>query len=263
MPFNVRLGKRHNMRFLLYPSHLPDVEGKYVAKTSNEAVLVRPDICASQRERGGFSGNIDEFLANLALFMDEVAYQVCDGFAVNLGPCTIYPNVGGVFNSEFEEITPETHPVSFRCRINDEMRKLVPYIDATNGGIAPSKARIETFTDTATGAVNSRLTSGGPCVITGDLIKIAGDGSGLYLWSPGIPSITARVQGNLIENTPGKIAAVIPAGLPTGREWAVEIHTRYSHSSAPLKELRIIRSEFLLAVAPAPQQEEVVSEDGA
>jgi hypothetical protein len=90
MPFNVRLGKRHEMRVKLYPNNLEGVEGKYIARTSNEAKLTREDILASMRERGDFAGNAEDFLANFNRFFDEVEYQACDGFAVNIGPATLF-----------------------------------------------------------------------------------------------------------------------------------------------------------------------------
>ncbi|MDR0638213.1 MAG: hypothetical protein LBG27_04805, partial [Spirochaetaceae bacterium] len=95
MPFHGRLGKRHEMRVKLYPNNPEGAGGLYGARTSSEATLTREDILESMRERGGFAGNTEDFLANLNRFFDEVAYQACDGFAVSRGPVTVYAKVNG------------------------------------------------------------------------------------------------------------------------------------------------------------------------
>ncbi len=46
--------KMHKMRAKLYPSYLPGTEGKYIARTANEASVSIEDICASMKNRGGF-----------------------------------------------------------------------------------------------------------------------------------------------------------------------------------------------------------------
>ena len=256
MPFNVRLGKRHEMRVKLYPNNLEGAEGKYVARTSNEATLTREDILASMRERGGFAGNTEDFLANLNRFFDEVEYQACDGFAVSLGPVTVYAKVNGPFDSERELITPETHPISFHARVNDELRKLIPYIDGRIDGLAESGAYIESFLDVATGKVNLLCTKGGAFVIAGGKLKIVFNpnvpqdekNTGVFFYAPGSPAISVKVSGNLIENTPTRISGIIPE-LVAGKTWYLEIRTRYSHSATLLKEIRVIRSAFTLQQA--------------
>ena len=256
MPFNVRLGKRHEMRVKLHPNNLRDVEGAYVARTSNEATLSREDILAAMRERGGFAGNIEDFLANLDRFMDEAEYQACDGFAVNLGPVTINAKVNGPFNDVHEPVTPETHPISFHARINDELNKLIPYIDGRVEGIADSGAYIQSFTDITTGKVNAVCTKDGAFTLSGAKLKIARPipdpgpsvRTGVFFYTPGSPAISIGVTGNLIENTPTKISGIVPELLPD-KDWFVEVRTYYSGSGRVLKELRTIRSAFTVRQA--------------
>ncbi len=44
--------KMHKMRAKLYPSYLPGTEGKYIARTANEASVSIEDICASMKKLG-------------------------------------------------------------------------------------------------------------------------------------------------------------------------------------------------------------------
>ena len=72
----------HKIRVKLYPNYLPQVEGKYIARTANEAVLSVEQVCAALKNRGGFTGNYEELVECVRKFFNEAAYQLCDGFAV-------------------------------------------------------------------------------------------------------------------------------------------------------------------------------------
>jgi hypothetical protein len=80
----------HRIRVKLYPNYLPQVEGAYIARTDNEASLTIEQVCAALKNRGGFTGNYDDLVEHVKQFLDEVVYQICDGFAVNLK--TAYPS---------------------------------------------------------------------------------------------------------------------------------------------------------------------------
>jgi hypothetical protein len=163
-----------------------------------------------------------------------------------------------MFNNEHEPVTPETHPITIYARVNDELRKLIPYIDERVDGLADSGSYIQTFTDIASGKVNLVCAhgGGGAFVIVGGKLKIVFDpnapqdekNTGVFLVAPGSPAITIKVSGNLIENTPARISGIIPE-LVAGKTWYVEIRTRYSHSSTLLKEIRVVRSAFTLQQA--------------
>ena len=74
----------HRIRVKLYPNYLPNVEGIYIARTNNEASLTIEQVCAALKNRGGFTGNYEDLTENIRQFFDEAAYQLCDGFAVNM-----------------------------------------------------------------------------------------------------------------------------------------------------------------------------------
>jgi hypothetical protein len=75
----------HRIRVKLYPNYLPNAEGAYIARTDSEASLSIEDVCASLKNRGGFTGNYDDLTDRIKQYFDEMAYQLCDGFAVNTG----------------------------------------------------------------------------------------------------------------------------------------------------------------------------------
>jgi hypothetical protein len=87
----------HRIRVRLHRNYLNGVQGKYVARTVNEKVLSIEDVCNALRTRGGFRGRYEDLLFNLCEYYEEMAYQLADGYAINNGYYSIYPNIGGTF----------------------------------------------------------------------------------------------------------------------------------------------------------------------
>jgi len=108
--------KLHKIRVKLYPNYLPKVEGKYLARTNNEASLSIGDICAALKNRGDYTGKYETLMENVKQFFDEAAYQLCDGFAVNTGYFSIQPNIGGTFDSATDSYDEKKNPLNFRFR---------------------------------------------------------------------------------------------------------------------------------------------------
>jgi hypothetical protein len=88
----------HRIRVKLYQSYLPGVQGAYVARTDNEAILSIKEVCAALKNRGGFTGNYDDLVDHVKQYFSEAAYQLCDGFGVSTGYYSLHPNVGGTFD---------------------------------------------------------------------------------------------------------------------------------------------------------------------
>jgi hypothetical protein len=86
--------KMHKMRAKLYQNYLPGKEGTCFARTTNEAPVTIQDIVASMKNRGGFTGSPQDALETVTHFLKETAYQLSDGFSINLDYFTIYPNIG-------------------------------------------------------------------------------------------------------------------------------------------------------------------------
>jgi hypothetical protein len=96
----------------------------------NETLFQCPlNSCTALKDRGGFGGNLDELIDHVKQFFDEVAYQLCDGFAVNMGYYSIHPTIGGTFNSTKDIHDPKKNPVRFGVRTHRALRELIRYID--------------------------------------------------------------------------------------------------------------------------------------
>jgi hypothetical protein len=240
----------HRIRVKLYPNYLPGVEGQYIARTINEASLSIEQVCAALKNRGGFTGNYEDLIEYIRQFFDEAAYQLCDGFAVNMKYFSVHPNVGGIFNSDREAHDHKKHPISFRFRSGSALRRLVHNIQVEIEGLADSTGWIDEFLDVEAGEVNSIFIPGDQFVIQGHKIKVAGDdpGVGVFFVPVEAPSKAVKVA-HLSENTSSKIIGVAPpsTGFNLNR---IEIRTQFAGSgNTILKAPRIITGDFVLEEA--------------
>jgi hypothetical protein len=241
--------KMHKMRAKLYPSYLPGKEETYIARTANEASVKVQDIIASMKNRGGFAGSAQDALETVTHFFKEMGYQLSDGFSVNLGYFTVYPNIGGLFDSDKEAHDHKKHPLTFRYQSLKPMRGLRENIEVIIEGIADTQGYIAEFLDVEAEAKNAIFVPGDQFILTGYKVKIAGDdpACGMYLVPVDDPSKAVKVT-RIAENTAGKIVGVVPPS--TGYIFnRIEIRTQFTGGSNTLKTPRVITSSFTLEEA--------------
>ena len=203
----------HRIRVKLYPNYLPQVDGAYIARTDNDKTLSMEDVCTALKTRSGFSGNYDDLVQYVRQFNDEVAYQLCDGYAVTNGYYTIHPNIGGVFDSVNEAHDHQRHPISFRFGIRAKLRDLIKSIVVDVDGIANTAGYIDTFSDyeADNDSVNGSYVPGNMFAIHGHKIKIAGDDPsvGVYFVPVEDPSKAVKVE-RIADNSATKISGIAP-----------------------------------------------------
>jgi len=236
----------HRIRVKLYPNYLPKTEGRYIARTDNEAYLSIERICAAMKNRGGFLGSYEDLMENIRQFLSECAYQLCDGFALNLGYYSVHPNIGGTFNSTKETYDPEKNPVSFRFRTRLPLRNLIKHIVVDITGTADSNAFIDEFIDRDEDSVNGVFVPGNMFCINGNKIKLAGDdpSCGVFFVPVDDPSKAVKVT-RIGENGSSTITGIAPG---TSCQYnRVEIRTQYTGSAVTfLKAPRTIVSDFVI-----------------
>jgi len=239
----------HRIRVKLYPNYLPNTEGRYIARTDNEAYLSVERICAAMKNRGGFLGSYENLIENIKQFLDECAYQLCDGFALNLGYYSVHPNIGGTFNSEKEAYEPKKNPVCFKFRPRLPLHNLVKYITVDITGVADGNAFIDEFIDRDENSVNEIFSPGNMFCINGNKIKLAGDdpSCGVFFVPVTDPSKAVKVI-RIGENSASTVTGIAP---DTHYQYnRIEIRTQYSGSTTTfLKAPRSIVSDFVLEAA--------------
>jgi hypothetical protein len=231
----------HSIKIRLHRSNLPGAKGAYYASAVNEAALSVEDVAAALKNRGGFTGNYFDLVAYVREFLQEMAYQLCDGFAVNTGWFLIKPVIGGLFESADEGFDPKKHTVSFRYRTGAPLRALAHEVVIE---LESANSYIDCFADAESGSMNKTVTPGGFFTATGRKIKVTGESPGCGVW---FVSKTRRerrykVERALAENTSAKVIGMVPA-LPAG-EYFVEIKTCYTVGGKDMKELRAVKSGF-------------------
>jgi hypothetical protein len=238
----------HRIRVKLYRNYFPK-GGPYIARTDSEATLNIDQVGAARRDRGGLTMDFEDFIDGVKQFFEEMIYQLCDGFAVNTGYFTIYPNLGGTFKSVHETPDPKTHPLTFRFHARKPLRDIASGIHIVVEGLADVEGWIDEYRDTDEDAVNSIFIPGDQFVINGHKIKIAGDDPvvGLFFVPVDNPSAAVKVT-RLAENSTSKIIGIAPQ---TGHQFnKVEVRTLFAGSGGVfLKTMRIITSDFTLEEA--------------
>jgi len=247
MPSNDNLNMLfHNIRVKLYANNLKNVEGAYIARTVNERTISIEDVCRNMKTRGKVTGNDEYLVINLRQYYDEVAHLLCDGYAVTNGYYTVYPNIGGSFNSVNEAHDYEKHPIDFRFSACVKLRELAKNITVNVEGLADASGYIDTFTDYDANSVNDVFAPGHQFAIHGSKIKIAGESpdNGVYFVPAEDLSRAVKVT-RIGENTQAKVTGIVPEvghGL-----YRIEIKTQYSGATnTPLKKSRAITSTFTI-----------------
>ena len=240
----------HRIRVKLYPNPFPQGEGTYIARTNNEKTLTINDVCMAMKTRGGYTGKIDTLLENIRQYYDEVAYQLCDGYAIANGYYNVYPNIGGTFASINESFDHKKNPITFRFGTRKKLRKLAEEIEIEVEGVADNTGFIDTFTDFEEDSINGIFVPGNQFAIRGSRIKIEGNdpNNGVYFVPVDNPAVAIKVS-RLAENSPTKLTGLIPEDAWHTQN-RIEIRTQFSSTgSKALRTPRTIKSAFTIEAA--------------
>ncbi|MCL2320156.1 MAG: DUF4469 domain-containing protein [Treponema sp.] len=241
--------KLNRIRAKLYPNYLPSTKGTYIARTNGDTALTIEEVCAALKNRGGYTGNYEDLIDNVKQFYDEVAYQLCNGNAVNTGYYSIHPNIGGTFDTVKEPYDNMKNPISFRFRQRSKLRRLTEKIAVKIEGLADVNGFIGEFYDFDEKSTNSIYVPGDQFRIKGYKIKISGDdpSNGVYFVPVMEPDKAVKVSRLATNN------ATLISGIAPKTEFVqnrIEIRTQYAGSSnIYLKNQRIITSSFILEEA--------------
>lgn len=236
----------HRIRAKLHANNLPNVKGKYIARTNNQKMLSVEDVCAALVTRGGFDGEYTRLVDYVQKYLDEVAYQLCDGYAINNGYYAIWPNIGGTFESPNESHDSRKQPVSFRFGMRSQLQRLTDSIKVEIDGLAETSAYIDSFIDNESENADGQYRPGHMFTLSGRKIKILGDeqNCGLYFVPVDDPERAVKVS-RISKNYPACVSGIaVDTGFPHNR---LEIRTQFSASSgSPLKTVRTITSPFIV-----------------
>ena len=241
----------HKMKGWLYDNVLTDDPNDFFLRIVSEASLSINDISLSASKRGGADVSPAAMTHAVNLWLREMAYRACDGFAINAGWFTVQPVVKGVFNSPGEKFNPEKHTIVFDFKQGSLMRRELAGVQVQILGVASSGLSIAQVTDVRTGSVNDLLTPGRNLRIAGSRLRIAGENpaNGVFFVCLETDEKTKVDQHDIVTNNPSELMIVIPA-LQQGT-YRLEVTTQTgsgSTSTQLLKEPRTVVFDRILTV---------------
>lgn len=183
---------------------------------------------------------------------EEILEALRNGEAVNvmdLGFLYIVPNTK--FNgTSIEERTGKI--LSVRFTPSQLVRDSVDSIEIKSITVAQIGPRILTITDTFTGNTDGTMTRGKIVQLSGEHLKISGEGSGVFFCPmDGIAPETDRskwTETPKIVSTTNKILEVyVPENLEAGTAYSIVLRTRFAGYKTQLKETREVWSNTVIA----------------
>ena len=237
------------MKGRLYDNPLTPDPNDFILRIAAEKSLEVTDISRSAVARGGADISESAMSHAVELWLKEMAYRACDGFAVNTGWFTMQPVVKGAFNSPAEKFNPEKHSVVFDFQQGSLLRKELAGVEVQILGVADVAIFIAQVIDVKTGSVNDLLTPNRNLRISGSKLKIAGENpdNGVYFVNQATQERTKVDASDVVNNNPSELIIVIPA-LAAG-EYLLEVTTQFSTGgSQTLKEPRTATFDRTLTV---------------
>ena len=225
------------IKVFLYRNALSKTPNTFKARVRSERSLGVKDICISATKRGGADMSASAMEHAVNLWLGEMAYLLCDGFAVNAEWFTAAVKIKGVFHNPREDFDPMKHSVEFDFRQGALLRKEREKISVKVLGMAKTAPEIVQVTDIKTGSVNDLLTPGRNLRIKGEKLKITGGNkaNGVYFINKSNGERIKINDSDVIINKPSELVIVIPE-LEAGT-YKLKLTTQFSgHSKILLKK---------------------------
>ena len=231
----------HQIQSYLYKNHFTENPEEYIAKVISEQTLKTADICKEAVERGGADTTVQAMIHNVNLFLKEMAYQICNGYAINTGYFQANTLIKGTFSNPLEEFDPKKHNVNFLFKSGNLLKQEIPKIRVKVNGLAGKMSFITDLTDIKTGSVNNLLTPNRNLKINGTKIKIVGDDStGIFFTHQPSGDIYKVDSMDIVSNKPSELIIIIP-DLRKGT-YTLSLKTQFT-SGTLLKEPKVISFE--------------------
>lgn len=237
----------HRIKAYLYENRLTDAPNSYIARVDNERSLSIEDICLSATSRGGADASAAAMEHTVRLFLKEMAYQLCDGYAVNAEYFTASVQIKGVFNSPTEAFSHKKHTIQFQFAQGASLRSELGNIEVQVLGLAETGICIVEAIDVKSGSVNGLLTPGRILRIKGSKLKLAGthEAVGVYLVSQLSGQRFKIDPSDIVTNKPSELIILVPE-LEAG-QYLLEITSQFTTGNL-LKEPRSSSFDKLLTV---------------
>lgn len=225
----------HEVEIYLYENHLTPITTDYMGMVEMERTLGLADVCNSAVLRGGANISAEAIRSGSEIMLKEMAFLLCDGFAINFGYFSISLKIRGVFDSPTDTYDPARHSLHFQITPGIFLRNELQYVRVKTMGVKRDAIYIALVTNSLTGLTDGMITPNEDIIIQGNRVRIApNDGSDpdvgiFFVASDGTATPVTR---RLTQNDPSKVIARVPV-LPPG-SYTLRIVTKASQSNKSL-----------------------------
>ena len=216
----------HKTKVYLHESQLSKDIESYYGRVAHQQTLTLSEVCVSACQRGGSKGNPKMMEYAFTEIWDEIAYCLCDGYAVNIGFGLLKLTIHGEFKRVDEQFDPEKHRLEFTFTPLAPLYKYAQDVVVEVLGKPTERAYITSVTDLITKS-NTETASGRAIQIEGKNIKVfppSDEDIGVFFVASDGTEYPAKQY--LIHNYPQKLLLQVP-DLPLG-VYTIRIVTKYS-----------------------------------
>ena len=227
----------HEVEIYLYENHLTPITTDYMGRIEMSRTLGIKEVCDSAVLRGGANITSEAIRTGSEIMLKEMAWLLCDGFAINLGYFIISLKVSGVFDSPNDLYDPKRHSLRFQITPGIYLRNELEYVRIKNMGVKRNSMYISLVTDSLTGLTDGTVTRNDDIIIQGTRVRIApDDGSdpevGIFFVAAN--GTATPVTRRLTQNDPSKVTARVPSSLLAGT-YTLRIVTKAGQGKELLK----------------------------
>ena len=247
--------KDHYWEFTLRDNPLTkDNTEDCVAEVKSGPRTLRKDDMAKEIKRTGSELKLQTILSVVSQDSEIILEALLDGNSVITDLFQITPRIIGAIDNPDAPFDPTIHHLTLDIVPTKMVREALKKVKVINNGVKGDVARISLVTDTLTGLTDGTITPNEDIMITGNLIKIAGDESVAGIFFVAEDGTTKKISRRLTQNDPSKIIARVPA-LADG-SYTLRIVTFYNSGSTLLKNVRTLEYKKKLIVGDAGDGED-------
>jgi hypothetical protein len=245
------------IKAFLYKNPLTDDPNDYIARVESQRPLGIKELCESAVTRGGADVSAKAMEHAVGLFLDELEYQLCNGFSVNTKTFTAAPHIKGVFNSSHEPFDPAKHHLLCEFQQGVQLRKKLTETEVIIEGVQENVFFVDRVKDLFTGKTDGTVTPGKVTELRGHNIKVAGNDPSVGIWLHILSTGADYYVGldAVAVNEPSRLLVQLPTmGYNSPHE--LRITTQYTQNGKLLEQPRT-------AVLPILLVEELPEKDKA
>ncbi len=238
----------------LYNNRLKNSNGGFTGKVKSGGSMRNKEVA-----RVFVNGRTEyryETILNILDITDDIKLEaLASGKVVTDGLGMHYLTTRGVYTGENAQYDTSVNSLKVAFIPSKELKASLNAAEVSTNGTKTVGPVINSLTDSTTGDINGELTSGGPAIIEGRNIKVAGEDetNGFYL-TPDEDNATPIKVTMIVENNPSKVIIILPT-LESSKQYWLDIITQYSNGSSLLKAPRSYRFPVILGT-PTPSEPE-------